>query len=80
MFLYYLKQANVSKQVIAAFASLLVFVLATACAGVYAKNVYNDTLANVDWLHGTAELFLTITNLWLVLALRSELRRHRGLD
>ena len=32
------------------------------CAGA-AKIHYNTILANVDWLHGTAESFLTITNL-----------------
>ena len=42
---------------------LLVFVFATIPAGIYAKNVYGTSLSNVDWLHGTAESMLTITNL-----------------
>jgi len=79
-FLYYLRKANVPRQVIFAFSSLLIFVVATAFAGVYAKSHYGYSLSNVDWLHGLAELFLTITNLWLVLALRQELRRRCNLD
>lgn len=63
-----------------AFGSLLVFVVATAVAGAYAQKAYGDKLANVDWLHGTAESLLTFTNLFLVLALRRAYRRAKGLD
>jgi hypothetical protein len=35
------------------------------CAGIYAKTVYQTSLANVDWLHGTSEALLTITNLMI---------------
>lgn len=30
-----------------------------------AKLHYNSILANVDWLHGSAESFLTLTNLFI---------------
>ncbi len=30
-----------------------------------AKTHYDTSLSNVDWLHGGAELFLTITNLFI---------------
>jgi hypothetical protein len=36
------------------------FVCAVLCA---AKSHYGTSLANVDWLHGSAESLLTITNL-----------------
>ncbi len=42
---------------------LLAFVFATIPAGIYAKQAYGTTLANVDWLHGSAESLLTVTNL-----------------
>lgn len=35
-----------------------------------AKTQYNEILANVDYLHGIAESFLTITNLLIVAAFR----------
>jgi Protein of unknown function (DUF3593) len=34
-------------------------------AGIYAKTVYGTSLANVDWLHGSSESLLTVTNLLL---------------
>ena len=49
---------------------LLVFVAVTIPAGIYAKVHYGETLANVDWLHGSAELFLTISNIFVVLGFR----------
>lgn len=53
---------------------LLVFVGATIPAGIYAKTHYHTTLANVDWLHGSAESLLTVTNLLIVLGFRSAIR------
>lgn len=35
-----------------------------------AKVGYNEILANVDYLHGVAESFLTLTNLFIVAAFR----------
>lgn len=35
-----------------------------------AKTEYNEILANVDYLHGVAESFLTLTNLFIVSAFR----------
>jgi len=54
---------------------LLVFVAGSIPAGIYAKLHYHDILANVDWLHGGAESLLTLTNLFIVLGLRAEIRR-----
>jgi hypothetical protein len=39
-----------------------------------AKTHYGTSLANVDWLHGSAESLLTITNLLIVLGLRQGIR------
>ncbi|MGB5634837.1 MAG: DUF3593 domain-containing protein [Waterburya sp.] len=49
---------------------LLVFVVVTIPAGIYAQTHYGETLANVDWLHGSAELFLTLSNILVVLGFR----------
>ena len=34
--------------------------------------MYGAALANVDWLHGSAEFLLTLTNLFIVLGMRGE--------
>jgi hypothetical protein len=49
---------------------LLIFVFITIPAGIYAKIHYGKELANVDWLHGSAELFLTLSNILVVLGFR----------
>jgi hypothetical protein len=49
---------------------LLLFVIVTIPAGIYAKVHYGDTLANIDWLHGGAEFFLTLSNIFVVLGFR----------
>ncbi|CAN6345800.1 unnamed protein product [Urochloa humidicola] len=54
---------------------LLAFVGATIPAGIYAKVHYGTSLSNVDWLHGSAESLLTLTNLFIVLGLRGALRK-----
>ena len=43
-----------------------------------AKNVYHTSLANVDWLHGSAESLLTVTNVIIVLGLRGALAATTG--
>jgi hypothetical protein len=52
------------------FYTLLLFVAITIPAGIYAKVHYGKDLANVDWLHGSAEFFLTLSNILVVLGFR----------
>jgi hypothetical protein len=52
------------------FYALLVFVAITIPAGIYAQVHYGKQLADVDWLHGSAELFLTLSNILVVLGFR----------
>lgn len=74
-FLYHLnKSGKAPPLVLFGFRFLLVFVFATIVAGIYAKLHYNSILANVDWLHGSAESFLTLTNLFIVLGLRQAIK------
>lgn len=73
-FLYHLtKSKDTPKLTLFGFYFLLVFVFATIPAGIYAKNVYHTTLANVDYLHGSAEFMLTLTNLFIVLGLQQKI-------
>ncbi len=48
----------------------LVFVAVTIPAGIYAKVALGESLGNVDWLHGGAEFFLTLSNILIVLGFR----------
>ncbi|KAH7280354.1 hypothetical protein KP509_37G063300 [Ceratopteris richardii] len=74
-FLYHITRSNsCPKLTLFGFYFLLVFVAATIPAGIYAKLNYGTSLANVDWLHGSAESLLTLTNLFIVLGLRKALR------
>lgn len=52
------------------FYGTLVFVAITIPAGIYAQSHYGKTLANVDFLHGGAEFFLTLSNVLIVLGFR----------
>lgn len=55
----------------------LVFVAVTIPAGIYAKVAYGKDLANVDWLHGGAEVFLTLSNILVVLGFRQAVLEKR---
>jgi len=71
-FLYFLKKpsSQTPPGVIIAFTSLLSFVFLTIPAAILAKVKFDAGLADVDWLHGSAESLLTVTNLITVLAFR----------
>ncbi|CAK0785036.1 hypothetical protein CVIRNUC_008241 [Coccomyxa viridis] len=74
-FLYFLtKSKKTPGKALFGFYFLLVFVFATIPAGIYAKVKYGTILANVDWLHGSAESFLTLTNLFIVFGVREGIR------
>lgn len=45
---------------------LLLFVLSTIPGGIITKSVYGSSLADCDWLHGSAEALLTVTNILIV--------------
>lgn len=75
-FLYFLTQAPLKTPsgVVFGFAFLLVFVLVCIPAGIFCKSTYGLALSDVDAIHGAAESFLTLTNLFLALGLRQALR------
>lgn len=48
------------------FQFILLFVLSTIPSGIISKSTYGCSLADVDWLHGGAELLLTVANVLIV--------------
>lgn len=52
------------------FSLTLLFVLVTIAAAITAEGVYGRQLADVDPLHGGAEVFLTLSNVLVLLGFR----------
>jgi hypothetical protein len=79
-FLYFLKvdENETPKGVIVGFATCLLFVFLTIPAAIAAQLLYGVSLADSDWLHGSAESLLTITNLVTVVAFRQALSAMEG--
>ncbi|MEG3877191.1 DUF3593 domain-containing protein [Microcoleus sp. herbarium7] len=70
-FLWFLtKSGKTPRLALMGFYGTLVFVAVTIPAAIYAKVAYGESLANVDWLHGSAEVFLTVANILVVLGFR----------
>jgi hypothetical protein len=81
-FLYFLNvpENKCPKGVVVGFATCLLFVFLTIPAAIAAKTLYGVSLADSDWLHGSAESLLTITNLVTVVAFRQALEaKEKGL-
>ena len=75
-FLYFLDHPvnDTPKGVSVGFATCLLFVFLTIPAAIAAKLLYGVSLADCDWLHGSAESLLTMTNLVTVVAFRQALQ------
>ena len=70
-FLWFLKRSEqMPRLALYGFYGTLVFVGVTIPVGIYAQVHYGESLANVDWLHGGAEVFLTLSNILIVLGFR----------
>jgi hypothetical protein len=74
-FLFFLSrdENECPKGVTVGFASCLSFVFGTIPAAIAAQIFFGVSLADSDWLHGSAELLLTVTNLITVMAFRQAL-------
>jgi Protein of unknown function (DUF3593) len=67
-FLWFMtKSGQTPKLALIGFYLTLLFVAVTIPAGIYAEFVVHKSLANIDWLHGSAESFLTFSNTAIVL-------------
>ena len=70
MFLYHLgRSSKLPKLTILGFQLTLLFVAVTIAAAVFALVRYDSELVAVDWLHGGAEAFLTLSNACIVAGL-----------
>ncbi len=77
-FLWFLTRSQKTpKLALIGFYVLLIFVAITIPAGIYAKIHYGDQLANIDWLHGSAESFLSISNILVVLGFRQGILEYK---
>lgn len=78
-FLWFLTRSQqVPRLALYGFYGTLVFVAITIPAGIYAKVHYGEALANVDWLHGGAEVFLTLANILIVLGFRQAVQQLKA--
>jgi len=59
---------------------LLLFVLSTIPGGIITKSVYGSSLADCDWLHGSAEALLTVTNILIVLGFKSAMTQEEPIS
>lgn len=78
-FLWFLTRSGQTPRLaLIGFYMTLVFVAITIPAGIYAQVAYGETLANVDWLHGGAEFFLTLSNILVVLGFQQAIRQRQN--
>ncbi|MEB3288627.1 MAG: DUF3593 domain-containing protein [Leptolyngbya sp.] len=77
-FLWFLTRTKETpKMALFGFYALLIFVAVTIPAGLYAQVARQEELANIDWLHGGAEAFLTLSNIFVVLGFRRAVVQHQ---
>ena len=63
IFLYYLYKNKIINNIIkVGFSLTIVFVLITIILSLYSLNIYGKTLVEIDFLHGLAEFFLTLSD------------------
>ena len=68
IFLFYLyKIKSVNKLVKTGYSLTVLFVFITIVVSIYTLNYYNKTLVEVDFFHGLAESFLTISDFVILL-------------
>ncbi len=78
-FLWFLTRSQqMPRLALIGFYMTLVFVGVTIPAGIYARVALGEQLANVDWLHGGAESFLTLSNILVVLGFQRAIAEHRS--
>jgi Protein of unknown function (DUF3593) len=78
-FLWFLTRSGQTPRLaLIGFYMTLVFVAVTIPAGLYAEKVYGQSLANVDFLHGGAEFFLTLSNILVALGFWLAIRAIQG--
>jgi Protein of unknown function (DUF3593) len=72
------KKCQPPKIALIGFYLTLVFVAVTIPAGIYAQFVLDRSLADVDWLHGGAEFFLTLSNITIAIGFSKALSQLKN--
>ena len=68
IFLFYLYQIkSVNKLIKTGYSLTVLFVFITIVVSIYTLNYYDKTLVEVDFLHGLAESFLTVSDFVILL-------------
>ena len=68
IFLFYLyKIKSINKYVKTGFSLTVLFVIITIVVSILALNFYDKTLVEVDFLHGSAESFLTLSDFFILI-------------
>jgi len=68
IFLYYLyKIKSVNRLIKTGFSLTVLFVFITIVVSIYTLNYYDKTLVEVDFMHGLAESFLTLSDFVILL-------------
>ena len=76
IFLFFLfKIDSVNKLVKTGFSLTVLFVFITIVMSIFAQNYYDKSLVEVDFLHGSAELFLTLSDFIILLGFIKMLNR-----
>ena len=76
IFLYYIyKNPNINKTIKIGFSFTLVFVLITIILSLISLTIYDKTLVEIDYLHGIAESFLTLTDLIILVGFINLLKK-----
>ena len=76
IFLYYIyKNPNINKTIKIGFSFTLLFVLITIILSLISLTIYDKTLVEIDYLHGIAESFLTLTDLIILVGFINLLKK-----
>ncbi|AFY68524.1 hypothetical protein Pse7367_0207 [Thalassoporum mexicanum PCC 7367] len=77
-FLWFITKSKLMPRVaLFGFYGTLVFVGVTIPVGIYAEKTYGTSLANVDFLHGGAEVFLTLANILVAVGFKIAIDRFK---
>tara|TARA_Y100001933_G_scaffold129332_1_gene129017 strand:+ start:874 stop:1209 length:336 start_codon:yes stop_codon:yes gene_type:complete len=76
IFLYYIyKNPNINKTIKIGFSFTLLFVLITIILSLISLTIYDKTLVEIDYLHGLAESFLTLTDFIILVGFMNLLKK-----
>ena len=79
VFLFYAQKINlIPKETLLGFRLTILFVVMTIIFAIIALFFYYDELTNIDYLHGSAEAFLTLSDALIVVGLIQLLKNKQS--